>query len=366
MLVGAVDDRTHALRDGLVLLRDPRDAREARGALRLAVEEVVVAGVLRETEAPEPVGRLGQELEAHAGDAGARAPVARARKGDAPEHHVTVVDRHPGAHEDLRAEDAGGDHGEEREQEVGDAPVVRVGLGRTVGPVRRAERGVDDLVARGAVGDRVAVEAAGRRVLGCDRAQVEDAQVARVDVALERLEPVARAQDLLDRALAVRRQVGLEVRQRGRRRAGPEIAPHDAVALDARVGPGADLRPERALRRLAGHVDADAVAVELPAVVHAAEPLLLVAAEEERRPAVRAVVLDQRGASGRGAKGDQVLAQEPDPDGRSVGLGQLARQQRRDPVLPDEVAHRRARADPTEELVVFPGQHGVPPRWCQY
>jgi hypothetical protein len=97
---------------------------------------------------------------------------------------VLVVDGHPGPDQDLHAEDAGGDHREEGKQEMGDAPVVGVGLGRTVGAVRRAELCVDDLVARGAVGDGVVVEGARRRVLGLDGAQMQKPEVARVDVPL--------------------------------------------------------------------------------------------------------------------------------------------------------------------------------------
>src|SRR5262245_7930429 len=50
MLLRAVDDRAHALRDRLVLLVDAGDAGEAPGALPLAVDAIVVVLVLRETE----------------------------------------------------------------------------------------------------------------------------------------------------------------------------------------------------------------------------------------------------------------------------------------------------------------------------
>ena len=65
----------------------------------------------------------------------------------------------------------------------------------------------------------------------------------------------------------------------------------------------------RALR-LVHHVHAAAVDVELPAVVDAAQPALLVAAEEERGAAVRAELVEQPDPALRVAEGHQVLAQQ--------------------------------------------------------
>ncbi len=59
------------------------------------------------------------------------------------------------------------------------------------------------------------------------------------------------------------------------------------------------------------------------------------------------------------AERHQVLAQELDPHGRAIGLGQFRGEQGRDPVAPQGVPHRRARADARDELVLFVGQHGV-------
>src|SRR2546428_2998447 len=377
VLLRAVVDRPHALRDGLILLVDAGDAGEALGALRLTVDEVVVVLVLGEPELAEPVRRIRQELEAAGPGAGrrdrsaagvepgraARSPRAQARagRGNTPEHDVLVVDGHPGADEDLRPEDAGRDHREEREQEVGDAPVVGVCLGRAVGAVGGAELGVDDLVLRGAVGHVVVVERPRGRLLGLDGAQVEEPEMARVDVALEPLEPVALAQDLLHGVLAPGQHVRLDVRQRRRRLARPHVGPDDVVALDARVRGRVDLRLEVALLRFAGHVDAVAFAAVLPAVVDAAQAFFLVATEEERGAAVRTMVLDEPDLAGRDAKGDQVLAHEPDADGRTVPLRQLARHEGGHPVLAQHRAHRRAGSDATEQLVVFPGKHRLPP-----
>src|SRR2546422_808908 len=75
VLLRAVVDRPHALRDGLILLMDTGDAGEALGALGLTVDEVVVVLVLGEPELAEPVRRVRQELEAAGpGAATARPP----------------------------------------------------------------------------------------------------------------------------------------------------------------------------------------------------------------------------------------------------------------------------------------------------
>src|SRR5215475_12233208 len=95
--------------------------------------------------------------------------------------------------------------------------------------------------------------------------------------------------------------------------------------------------------------------VILPAVIDAAQALLLVATEEERGAAMRALALNQADLAGRDAEGDQVLAQEPDPNGRPVRIRQLAGHEGGDPVLAQQGAHRCTGADATEQLVVVLG-----------
>src|SRR5439155_19911596 len=155
--------------------------------------------------------------------------------------------------------------------------------------------------------------------------EVEEAQVARVDVTLEPLEPVALPERLLDDDPFARQQVRLDVRQRRWRLPRPHVRPDDAVALDTWIRPRSDLRLEAALRGLTRHIDARAFAVELPAVIHAAKPFLLVSSEEEGRAAMGAVVLNQPDSSGRHAEGDEVLAEQTDAHGRPIGLRELAR-----------------------------------------
>src|SRR5262249_10919266 len=139
------------------------------------------------------------------------------------------------------------------------------------------------------------------------------------------------------------------------------VGPDDVVSLLAGIGAGPDLRLEVALGRLVGHVHAGALAVELPAMVHAAQPLLLVAAEEERGSAMRAGVLDESELPGGCPETDQVLAEEPDAHGGTVRSRKLVGGESGDPVLTHEIAHGRSASDPAEQLVIFSGQHGGPP-----
>src|SRR5260370_339561 len=75
------------------------------------------------------------------------------------------------------------------------------------------------------------------------------------------------------------------------------MRPYDATALWRWVGRGFDFGFEVRLGRLAshpevvvGHVDARPAGVEFPAVVDAPQAGFFVAAEEEARPSMRAVV----------------------------------------------------------------------------
>src|SRR5262249_17809052 len=88
---------------------------------------------------------------------------------------------------------------------------------------------------------------------------------------------------------------------------------------------------------------------------------LFVTTEEERRAAVRAVILDQTDLTGRGAEGDEILAEEPDPDGCAVFLRKLAGHERGDPVLAQQGARRRTGSYFAEQLVVFSGTTRLPP-----
>ena len=135
--------------------------------------------------------------------------------------------------------------------------------------------------------------------------------------------------------------------KRGQRRrlgALAHVDPDEAGALDGAVGLGLHLVLEVLVLGHVRHVQAVARNVELPAVIDAAQPALLVAAEEQRGAAVRAAVVDHADPAGAVAEGHELLAQQHQARRRAVAL-ELRRLQRRQPVVPHQLAHRRAGAD---------------------
>ena len=72
--------------------------------------------------------------------------------------------------------------------------------------------------------------------------------------------------------------------------------------------------------RHTGQVDAASFDVELQTVIDAAQAALLVAAKEQRRGAMRAAFVQKTNASLRVAEQHQILAQEPDPHRRTIGV----------------------------------------------
>ena len=145
----------------------------------------------------------------------------------------------------------------------------------------------------------------------------------------------------------------------GRRSSAAQVGPDHATHLHRGIGRGTDLVGEAELLGLVHHVHAPAVDVELPAVVHAAQAAVLVAAEEERHPPVRAVLLEQADLAPAVAEGHQLLAQELDAHRWAIGLRQLPRQERRHPVPAHRGAHGGAGADTGRSLVVVVCQHDL-------
>ena len=186
--------------------------------------------------------------------------------------------------------------------------------------------------------------------------------VARVDAALERLEPV--------RLLPALRRVRLLRRRRGRTRTPAAAAacsgsPRYVQRMSPTLTSGYDvslhLAGEVAVLRLGRHLEAAAVRVVLPAVVGAADAALLDVAEPERGAAVRAELVDQAVLALGVAERDQALGEDLHAHGRAVVLGQLLREERRDPVLPEEVARRRPRPGPRQKLVDLLLEHRLDP-----
>jgi hypothetical protein len=149
---------------------------------------------------------------------------------------------------------------------------------------------------------------------------MQNRRVRGVDAALERLEPVALLDHFRHVAVGCRRlrpgelgQGRLEIRR-------AHVRPDDAAQLDRGIGRLADLVLEGELFRLVHHVHAAAADVELPAVVDAPQPALLVTAEEQRGAPMRAELFEESDAPLGVTKGHQVLAEELDAHGRAVGF----------------------------------------------
>ena len=242
-----------------------------------------------------------------------------------PGHHpvddVGVVHRHP----DMRLHDVvvdiRGRHGVEGQQVLRDAPVrLPVGLA-ALGADENAVVGVHHLEARRLVSrlhrrahpEARAVHVLRDRAVGVPDGRVEERDMAGVDTAFQGLEPVAVLDALGDEEVALRQERPLELGQGRRRALRAHVGPDHPAGLRARIGRGAHLGREARLRRLARHVHALPVQPELPAVIRAAHPAVLVPPEVERGPAVRAELGDEAGPALGGAMRDQPLAEQRDP-----------------------------------------------------
>src|SRR5437588_2433669 len=118
--------------------------------------------------------------------------------------------------------------------------------------------------------------------------------MAGVDAALERLQPIAFLDALGDVALLGWNGGEFPLRQRRLPLGRAHIGPQYIAALDQRIGRELDLLAEAAFRGLRGNLDALAGPVVFPAVIGAAQPVLLIAADPQRGAAMRAELVDQR------------------------------------------------------------------------
>ena len=130
---------------------------------------------------------------------------------------------------------------------------------------------------------------------------VQDRRMGSVDPALQCLEPVTFLPHLGHVAVCVWDLGQLEL---GRSRflvGRAEIGPNHAAHIQGWVS--GDLDPFFELSRLVHLIDAVAVHIELPAVVHATDPALFVAPEIKASPAVGTALLDQTDAAIGAAEG---------------------------------------------------------------
>jgi len=91
--------------------------------------------------------------------------------------------------------------------------------------------------------------------------------------------------------------------------------------IAGRIGGNADLVLEVVFFGLVHHIDAGAGNVELPAVVDASQATFLVAPEIERDATMRTELFDQADAAFAVTECNEVLAEQANPRGRAVRLG---------------------------------------------
>ena len=229
------------------------------------------------------------------------------------------------------------------------------------GRVHGAERRLADVDLRRLVQHRIGRGVVRVHLRGIDAPGVQKAQMRGVDVAFERLQPIALAVGQGDVSIVrIGGDRGLDLRKRRRLGALAHVDEHHAAALGGLVGLGLHAGGIFVLVRQIGLIEAIAVDVELPAVIAAAKAVILVAAEEQRRQAVRAEMIKDADPAGRVAECDQLLAQQHQAHLRAVGL-KLRRQAGRNPELPHELAHRRVAADARQELVLGCADHLASP-----
>src|SRR5437899_1171914 len=120
--------------------------------------------------------------------------------------------------------------------------------------------------------------------IGAEVAAVQKGDMARIDPALHRLQPIAFLQALGDEGLIGRHRREFPFRQRRLLLRRTHIGPQHRPALHQRVGLELDLLAETALARLGGDVRALAGDVVFPAVIGAAQATLLVAAGPRPHP----------------------------------------------------------------------------------
>src|SRR5215211_5490168 len=121
--------------------------------------------------------------------------------------------------------------------------------------------------------------------------------MAGIEAAFEPLQPVA----LLDMPRGVAVGLGdacpFEIGEFGLVLRRSHIGPHHATTLETRIGRGLNACLQIVVARLARQVDAVALDIEFPAVIDAAQPALLIAPEEQRGGAVRALLAKKADAA---------------------------------------------------------------------
>ena len=167
--------------------------------------------------------------------------------------------------------------------------------------------------------------------------------MGRIALAFEALEVIA-FQQSFGHVRKLQRHLGPFVVGKERHQfARTEVSINDAVGFVRGIRRVAELLAKIAIGGFRGSFNDIALNVVFPAVVNTAQTALFVAAEKKRRAAVGAVLADETDASLSVAKRNQIFAHKLYAYGRAVGGGNFFGEQRRDPVAPDQIAHRRSR-----------------------
>ena len=112
-------------------------------------------------------------------------------------------------------------------------------------------------------------------------------------------------------------------------------------------------------RRLRRHFDDLASHIQLPAMVEAAHPSVLVAPELKRGSPVRAIPIHQADVAIGVAPGKQVLPEKADIDRITIGMQDFLGQHGWHPMPTHQPAHGGIAFNATKELVLFGSQHDL-------
>jgi hypothetical protein len=320
MLLRAVDDRVHHLLNGLVLQGNADDAGvTVASALHLQVHHMIVRLVRDRAPASHPIGGSRQILQRPRQTGNDRAVSISQRfelsagplQIDIENHGVLIVDRHPGIGRQILFHSVARIDHPERKNKTREAMMLMSFHGGALRRVHGAELRLGDVDAR-----RLVHDAVGRWIIrihpaAVDVARMQKSEMGCVDIAFDRLQPIAfpvGERDVSVVGLVWHDRVNL--RKRRRHRALAHVDEHQPALLAGLVG---GCRHAGRILVLVGKVrliDTVAVDIELPAVIGAAKPVVLVASQKQRRAPVRAAVIEYSHPAAGVAEGDQLLAEQ--------------------------------------------------------
>ncbi len=366
MLHRAVHDRPHALLDHLVLERNSHEPRETLATLlSFTIDQVIVPVIACRTPATRPVVSTRQVLH-RARESWNDRPIGvghllllarRTLRVHVEDHGVLIVDRNPRIRRHVALEAIARVANPERQDEVGEAVMVkplhcRAGC-RIHGPVRH----LADADFRRLVLDEIGVRIIRIHAVRINAAGVQEGQVRRIDVAFQRLQPVAVSLEESDVPVVGFLERGFYLRQRRRGRLLLAHVDIDKTALLRRaIGDGLGACRILVLVRQVRLIETIAVNVEFPAVIDAADAVLLVTPEEQRCTPVRAPMVHDADPAGCVAECDQLLVEQLQAN-RDAILHQLGRTARGYPKLPHEVAHGSSAPNAHKRFILGGSDH---------